>query len=201
MSITVTQTEEAKAAPPATLLLRNPPEVRAEDEYRYSHLLPHFSGATYPPLQPFTHSDPGHRALNHPNPRVFLESATSVVELTPRLGTEGEQRYVTLSGDSNLLVHGINLAELDADGRDELALEVARRGLMVFRGQADFIDRGPDFYKSWGSHFGRLHVHPTSGHPAGYPELHLVYRYVTELPTVHPSHCVFSQRRQFNFQF
>ncbi|KAF7340038.1 TauD domain-containing protein [Mycena venus] len=143
MSQTITETQvESKTQ--GTLILNNSAQT-TQDEYRYSHLLPHFSRDTYPPLTPFLHSDP----------------RTAVVELTPRLGTE---------------VHGINLAELDSDARDELALEVARRGLMVFRDQHDFIDRGPDFYKQWGSHFGRLHIHPTSGHPAGYPELHLVYR-------------------------
>ncbi|KAF7306550.1 TauD domain-containing protein [Mycena indigotica] len=154
---TITQTQAPNV--PQTLVLKNP--VQAEEDYRYSHLLPHFSEDRYPPLEPFEHVDPGQRALTHPNPRAFLENATSVVELTPRLGTE---------------VRGINLAELTADARDELALEVARRGLIVFRDQHDFIDRGPDFYKQWGSYFGRLHIHPTSGHPAGYPEVHLVYR-------------------------
>ncbi|KAJ7823561.1 hypothetical protein B0H14DRAFT_3088869 [Mycena olivaceomarginata] len=160
MSQTITETQKVEPQVPATLTLQTPAPA-TEDEYRYSHLLPVFSQDTYPPLTPFSHSDPGLRALNHPNPRAFLSNATSVVELTPRLGTE---------------VHGINLAELDSDARDELALEVARRGLVVFRDQHDFIDRGPDFYKQFGAHFGRLHVHPTSGHPAGYPELHLVYR-------------------------
>ncbi len=47
---------------------------------------------------------------------------------------------------------------------------------MVFRDQQDFIDRGPEFYREWGRYFGRLHIHPTSGHPDGVPELHLVYR-------------------------
>ena len=27
-----------------------------------------------------------------------------------------------------------------------------------------------------GRYFGRLHIHPTPGHPDGFPELHLVYR-------------------------
>ncbi|KAJ6501622.1 TauD-domain-containing protein [Mycena vitilis] len=159
MSQTITETQ-AQVDPPATLVLQTPVQA-TEDEYRYSNLLPHFSQDHYPPLTPFTHSDPGLRALDHPDPRAFLQNATSVVELTPRLGTE---------------VAGINLAELDSGARDELALEVARRGLVVFRDQHDFINSGPDFYKSWGSHFGRLHIHPTSGHPAGYPEIHLVYR-------------------------
>lgn len=86
MSQTITETQEA---PVATLILKNPVEEKPEDDYRYSNLLPHFSPDHYPPLTPFTHSDPGLRALDHPNPRAFLENATSVVELTPRLGTEG----------------------------------------------------------------------------------------------------------------
>ncbi|KAF8632538.1 hypothetical protein AX15_001753 [Amanita polypyramis BW_CC] len=156
-SVTVTELAQATAE---TLKLR-PAEEKQEEPYRYSHLLPDFSQDHYPPLTPFEHTDPGHRALNHPNPRAFLENATSVVEITPHLGSE---------------VVGVNLAELDSDGRDQLALEVARRGLLVFRGQQDFIDHGPDSYLQWGTHFGRLHIHPTSGHPIGYPEIHLVYR-------------------------
>jgi sulfonate dioxygenase len=80
-----------------------------ESTYRYAHLLPHFSAGRYPPLTPFVHVDPALRALSHDNPRAFLDNATSVRELTPYLGTE---------------VTGINLAELDSPGRDQLALEV-----------------------------------------------------------------------------
>ncbi|THH29740.1 hypothetical protein EUX98_g4448 [Antrodiella citrinella] len=136
---------------------------QSQDEpYQYAHLLPAFPrDERFPPLTPFDHVDPGARALAHPNPRSFLESATSIIELTPNLGTE---------------VRGINLATLDSDGRDQLALEVARRGVVILRDQEEFINSGPEFYLQWGRHFGRLHVHPTSGHPEGYPELHLVYR-------------------------
>lgn len=112
-------------------------------------------------MTPFEHTDPGLRALAHSNPRSLLDAATGAIELTPNLGTE---------------VYGISLARLDSDSRDQLALEVAKRGLLVFRDQQEFIDRGPDFYLEWGRHFGRLHIHPTSGHPEGYPELHLVYK-------------------------
>lgn len=49
---------------------------------------------------------------------------------------------------------------------------------MVFRDQQDFIDRGCEFYLDWGRHFGRLHIHPTSGHPKGYPEIHIIHKQV-----------------------
>jgi sulfonate dioxygenase len=84
-------------------------EKKQEDDYQYAHLLPVFVPDTYPPLEPFEHNDPGHRALQHPNPRGFLENATSIIEITPHLGTE---------------VTGVSLAQLDSDGRDQLALEV-----------------------------------------------------------------------------
>ncbi|KAI0823092.1 TauD-domain-containing protein [Trametes gibbosa] len=147
--ITMSTVETITQAVPS-LTLRNKSDetepTKKEEPYKYAHLLPVFDkDEHYPPLTPFEHVDPGHRALAHPNPRAFLDSATSLIDITPRLGTE---------------VRGVNLVDLDNDGRDQLALEVARRGLVVFLGR----------------HFGRLHIHPTSGHPAGLPELHLVYR-------------------------
>ncbi|KAH8823205.1 hypothetical protein DL96DRAFT_1713644 [Flagelloscypha sp. PMI_526] len=135
--------------------------VPIEEEYRYKHLIPVFDKETrYPPLTPFDHEDPALRALKHDNPRSFLDSA-QVVELTPDFGSE---------------VKGLDLSVLSSDEKDQLALEVEKRGILVFRGQQNFIDAHPDKYLEWGRHFGRLHIHPTSGHPKGYPEFHLVYR-------------------------
>lgn len=166
----------------STTTITEVPETKANTEktqepYRYAHLLPVFPPDKYPPLTPFTHVDAGSRALNHPNPRAFLDKA-EVIELTPKFGSD---------------IRGVNLAELNPDAMDELALEVyqslltlfreficalqvARRGVVVFRGQQDFFDRGPEFYRTWGRHFGRLHIHPSSGHPEGFPEIHLVYK-------------------------
>lgn len=87
-------------------------DAKKEPEYAYAHLLPTFVPDHYPPLTPFEHVDPGSRALSHPNPRAFLDKATSVFEITPKLGTE---------------VTGVNLAELDGNERDQLALEVRRQ--------------------------------------------------------------------------
>jgi sulfonate dioxygenase len=132
-----------------------------DQEYRYSHLLPVFNSARYPPLTPFRHEDPARRALSHPDPLTFLQTATRLDELSPALGTE---------------IEGVNLAKLTSDEKDQLALFVAKRGIAIFRDQKDFIDSGTSSYLEWGKHFGRLHIHPTSGHPADAPEIHLVYR-------------------------
>ncbi|KAJ7777393.1 TauD-domain-containing protein [Mycena metata] len=166
MSATTTSTTAAPAAVEASSLRligvdakeEVPREV--EEPYRYAHLLATYSKVKYPPLQPFEHIDAGSRALQHPNPRSFLNTA-NVVEMTPRFGSD---------------VRGCNLAELTPAQKDQLALEVSRRGVIVFRDQQDFINRGPGFYTEWARHFGRLHVHPTSGHPEGHHEIHLVYK-------------------------
>ncbi|KAF7317847.1 Alpha-ketoglutarate-dependent sulfonate dioxygenase [Mycena kentingensis (nom. inval.)] len=137
------------------------PAQKAEEEaYKYAHLLPVYSSTKYPPLEYFEHIDAGSRAIKHVNPRSFLDKA-EVIELTPDFGSD---------------IRGVNLATLTPDEKDQLALEVARRGVVVVRDQLDFIDRGPGFYTEWGRHFGKLHIHPTSGHPDGHPEVHLVYK-------------------------
>lgn len=129
--------------------------------YPYEHLLPSFDrDVTYGTLEPFEHVDPGHAAKEHSDPRAFLAEA-DIDLLTPDFGSE---------------VSGVQLHKLDAAGRQQLALYVAQRGVVAFRDQ-DFIDQDPSWQvNDWGSFFGRNHIHPTSGQPKGYPELHLVYR-------------------------
>lgn len=69
----------------------------------------------FPPLTEFEHTDPGHKAVNDPNPRAFLQNAI-VEDLTPGLGTE---------------VSNIQLTALDEHARAQLALYVAQRGVVV----------------------------------------------------------------------
>lgn len=84
-------------------------QKQEETSYKYTHLLPAFpKDEHYPPLTPFEHVDPGLRALQHPNPRSFLANA-KVSRLTPPAGEE---------------IRGVNLATLDNDSKDQLALEV-----------------------------------------------------------------------------
>lgn len=108
MSSTVTATQTApSSATPGSIALQ------VEEQYKYTHLLPVFpKDEHYDPLVPFDHVDPGARALKHPNPRSFLANATKVTKLTPTIGEE---------------VRGVNLATLDNDSKDQLALEVCAK--------------------------------------------------------------------------
>ncbi|KAJ5917148.1 hypothetical protein N7466_010702 [Penicillium verhagenii] len=112
----------------------------------------------YPPLEPFTHLDRGKDA--DPSFRDLLTEGSKIQKLTPTIGSE---------------ITGIQLSKLDPAGRDQLALLVAQRKVVAFRDQ-DFADLPIQEALDFGGYFGRHHIHPTSGSPEGYPEIHLVHR-------------------------
>jgi sulfonate dioxygenase len=60
-------------------------------------------------------------------------------------------------------------------GKDQLALLVAQRKVLAFRDQ-DFADLPIQEALDFGGYIGRHHIHPTSGSPESYPEVHLVHR-------------------------
>jgi sulfonate dioxygenase len=72
-------------------------------------------------------------------------------------------------------VHGVQLSKLTDAGKNELALFVAQKKVVAFRDQ-DFADLPIQEALDIGGYFGRHHIHPTSGAPEGYPEVHLVHR-------------------------
>ncbi|GME94943.1 unnamed protein product [[Candida] boidinii] len=116
----------------------------------------------YPKLLPFKHVDRGlFGDAEYQNLFKFADDDLSYRPITPKFGTEVKS--------------GLQLSSLDDKAKDDLALLVAKRGVVVFRNQ-DFKDKGPAFVKEWGEYFGPLHIHPTSGAPAGFPEFHVVYR-------------------------
>ncbi|KAK9458163.1 hypothetical protein V1511DRAFT_491909 [Dipodascopsis uninucleata] len=115
----------------------------------------------YEPLKPFEYIEPGSRADPAlPNLLPKNQENVKVKSLTPKFGSE---------------VRGVQLTQLSDAGKDELALFVAERGVVVFRDQ-DLADQSIEDALKFSSHFGRNHVHPTSGAPKGFPEVHLVYR-------------------------
>lgn len=90
----------------------------------------------------------------------MLRRDVSVTHLTPTIGSE---------------ISGVQLSSLSSAGKDELAHFVAKRKVVAFRNQ-DFADLSIEQVLQYGSYFGRHHIHPTSGSPEGYPEIHLVHR-------------------------
>lgn len=116
------------------------------------------STTRYEPLEPFEHTEHGKDAdRSFPN---LLPLSAQVEDITSSIGAE---------------VSGVQISQLTDAGKDELALFVAQKKVVAFRDQ-DFaqlpIEKALEFVR----YFGRLHVHPTSGAPEGYPEVHLVHR-------------------------
>ncbi|EFY87660.1 alpha-ketoglutarate-dependent taurine dioxygenase [Metarhizium acridum CQMa 102] len=171
-AITTTVTEEAKPRQTYKVHLGqykeiDPYEVDRDVETgkkggkgaKYPHYLPTWNREQkWGPLEPFEHYEHGKDAdTSYPN---LLPEGTKVTQLTPTIGSE---------------VSGIQLSSLSDAGKDELAHFVAKRKVVAFRNQ-DFADLSiPDALK-YGEYFGRHHIHPTSGAPEGYPEIHLVHR-------------------------
>lgn len=125
----------------------------------YPHYLPVWDKSLkYGPLDPFQHTEHGKDA--DPSFSVLLGPGSHVTDITPSIGAE---------------VRGVQLSKLDEKGKDELALLVAQKKVVAFRDQ-DFADLPISKALDFGRYFGRLHIHPTSGAPAGYPEIHLVHR-------------------------
>lgn len=115
-------------------------------KYKYKHYLPvHDETTTFPPTEPFEFVDRGVKA-DKAKPNLLGANGVIATKLTPRIGTE---------------ISGVQLSQLNDAQKNELALLIAERGVVVFRGQ-DFKDIGVEKQKEFGSYFGRLHVHVSS---------------------------------------
>ncbi|KAI1798992.1 TauD-domain-containing protein [Daldinia bambusicola] len=130
-------------------------------KYKYASYLPVYDeSTTFPPTEPFDFVDRGLLADKaKPHLLGLKDPSVVVTKLTPRVGTE---------------ISGLQLSELTDTQKNELALLVAERGVVVFRGQ-DFKDVGVQRQKEFGRYFGRLHVHPVGAHVAGAIEFHSIY--------------------------
>jgi hypothetical protein len=107
---------------------------------QYPHYLPVWEDQTFQPLQPFEHYDHGKDAdPTFPN---LLKDGVQQKKLTPKFGSE---------------IRGIQLSSLTKEGKDELALFVAQRGVVAFRDQ-DFADLPIKNALEFGEYFGRHHI-------------------------------------------
>ncbi|GAA6031467.1 hypothetical protein JCM8097_006471 [Rhodosporidiobolus ruineniae] len=147
---------EAVAARVGSLRLNGEAE---DDKFRYADYLPVWEKQQFPPVEVIEpYLDPGSRA--DPSYSRLLLPGTTASELTPALGIE---------------IKGVQLTDLSPEGLDDLALLAAERGLVIFRGQ-NFKDAGIPRQLEIVEHYGKLHIHPTMGHPRSTPCMHVVYR-------------------------
>ena len=109
-------------------------------------------------MEPFGHTEHG------------LDADKSFGEL---LGPSVKREDLTAT--IGTVLSGIQLSKLSDAGKDQLALFAAQRKVLVFRDQ-DFAALPIEDALKYGEYFGRHHVHPTSGAPKGYPEIHVVHR-------------------------
>ena len=126
---------------------------------QYPHYLPTWNPEQkYPPLEPFTHVEHGVDAdAEFPD---LLGPSVVKDDLTPTIGSS---------------IKGVQISKLSNAGKDQLALLAAQRKVLAFRDQ-DFADLPIHEALDFGGYFGRHHIHPTSGSPEGFPEIHLVHR-------------------------
>ncbi|KAF1811306.1 alpha-ketoglutarate-dependent taurine dioxygenase [Eremomyces bilateralis CBS 781.70] len=134
--------------------IKEKPRVRRaidEEGDRVTASSPHYlpiwdHSQKYEPLQPFEHIEHGKGA--DPGFKDLLTEGSKLQHLTPTTGSE---------------VTGVQLSKLSDAGKDQLAL-------------LDLTDLPIQDALDFGGYFGRHHIHPTSGSPEGYPELHMVHR-------------------------
>lgn len=132
--------------------------VKKHDEtYEYEDLRPRFPDIVWPALTPIDYHDKG--LLGDVNFKNLLASATNVFDYNPKVGTE---------------VHGVDLANLTDDQKNDLARLIATRGVVFFRDQKNF---GIDQQRALGKYFGELHAHATTAVPKreGLEDVHVVY--------------------------
>ncbi|KAI9723954.1 MAG: hypothetical protein M1812_000672 [Candelaria pacifica] len=131
--------------------------VDSHEAYEHDDLRPIFPDVHWDPLTEVPYFDKGN--LGHPQFKNLLDEATDIFDYNPKIGTE---------------IHGIHLARLTDDQKNDLARLIATRGVVFFRGQDDF---DIEAQRELGMYFGKLHKHATTSVPrkAGLEDVHVVY--------------------------
>ncbi|BGP50948.1 hypothetical protein JCM10450v2_006874 [Rhodotorula kratochvilovae] len=93
-----------------------------------------------PPHQP-REPEPDRASFADPEKKALFAAASKVDNLTGSIGTE---------------LHGIQLKDLTAQQKDELALLVAERGVVFFRDQDFTVEQQVEFFQAYGT----LDTHP-----------------------------------------
>ncbi|KAK7436639.1 hypothetical protein VKT23_019046 [Stygiomarasmius scandens] len=167
MSSTVTITAQGVVNPgkPVVYDINLPYTQTKEEQERmlksmlYPQYLPTWDPIWFDPLPAFTFDDPALRA--DPSKPNLLKTGITVSEITPKMGT---------------ILEGVDLSTLSDAGKDELALLVAQRKIVVLPAQDAFLDLGLEHQQNFMKYFGKLNYQPVSGSLKGFPGFHIIHR-------------------------
>ncbi|KAG8928787.1 hypothetical protein FRC02_006461 [Tulasnella sp. 418] len=130
-------------------------KIRADEgSYEYEKYMPTYLDVKWEPLGPVAFEDKGRKA--DPNKRSLLQAATEVEHLTPLIGTE---------------LSGIDLRSLTEQQKNDLALLVAERGVVVLRNQSISVEE----LVKLSHYYGPAYKHPFAGTVKGIEEVNVVY--------------------------
>jgi hypothetical protein len=126
---------------------------------RYPAYLPTWDKLWFDPLPPFEYDDPALRVKDKSKPNLLTSNA-EVTQIQPQMGS---------------VIEGVQLSQLSAAAKDELALLVSERKVVAFPNQ-DLIDAGPAAQAEFMGYFGKPNYQPVSGTVRGYPGFHIIHR-------------------------
>ena len=125
----------------------------------YPDYLPNFDKVWYDPLPEFEYHDPALRA-DKSKPHL-LRHGISIRHMTPKMGS---------------ILTGVKLEELSNAAKDELALLMVERKIVVLRDQREFLKAGPKFQQDFMAYYGKPNYQPVTGCVKGFPGFHIIHR-------------------------
>ena len=133
---------------------------QSKDRTEFPEYLPVWEeGVWHDDFPIFEYEDPALRA-DKSKPNLFQPGVTAK-HITPRMGT---------------ILSGVKLETLSKEAKDELALLICERKIVVLREQLGFLKAGPQFQIDFMEHYGKLSMQPVTGHIKGYPHYHVIHR-------------------------
>jgi sulfonate dioxygenase len=135
-------------------------EARIKDRTEFPEYLPVWEkGVWFDEVEEFEYHDPALRA-DKAKPHLLAAGVTTT-PITPKMGT---------------VLTGLKLEQLTPEAKDELALLVSERKVVVCREQFEFLNKGPAYQVDFMQYFGKLSHQPVTGAVKGFPEFHIIHR-------------------------
>jgi sulfonate dioxygenase len=134
-------------------------KVKLETSTPYPFYLPSFDKIWFDPLPEFPFTDPALRADK--SFRSLLAPSATTTHITPKMGT---------------ILRGVEISGLSDAAKDELALLVSQRKVVVLPDQECFLKAGPEKQQDFMAYFGKPNYQPVSASIKGYPGFHIIHR-------------------------